>query len=142
MRLTILLTILGAAALAALAVGCQAQPAATDALAVEAALLQRIEAEVGDAPCTSNAQCRTLAIGAKACGGPARWLAWSGSSTSAERLAPLAKEMAQRQRRRIDAAGMMSNCSVVADPGAVCLPEGASASQPGRCVLVRTRSAN
>ena len=49
MRLTILLTILGAAALAALAVGCQAQPAATDALAVEAALLQRIEAEVGDA---------------------------------------------------------------------------------------------
>src|SRR3990167_6884371 len=37
----------------------------------EAALLARIDAEVGGAPCSSSTQCRTLPIGAKACGGPA-----------------------------------------------------------------------
>ena len=110
---------------------CQAQPlpakSASASLAAEAALLARIEAEVGGAACTSSAQCRTLPIGAKACGGPARWMAWSTTTGRADQLLAWSAQLADLQRRRFEATGMMSTCSIVPDPGAVC--------RAGRCVL-------
>ena len=115
--------------LAALAPACQAQPVAGSALVADAAVLQRIEAEVGAASCTSSADCRTLPIGSKACGGPVRWMAWSVRVSSADRLQTLAQDLAQQQRQRDMADGRMSTCSVVPDPGAHC--------DAGRCVLVR-----
>jgi len=125
--------------LAVLAAGCQAQPAqrpgpATPAVPAAAAvadddLLQRISAEVGEARCSSAADCRTLPIGHKACGGPAGWMAWSATASDGARLQALARDLAQRQRKRAEADGMVSTCSVVRDPGADCLA--------GRCVLVQ-----
>jgi hypothetical protein len=115
--------------LAVLAAGCQAQPVAGGALAADTALMQRIEAEVGAASCVSSADCRTLPIGSKACGGPARWMAWSVRVSSADRLQALAQDLAQQQRQRDMAEGRMSTCSVVPDPGAQC--------DAGRCVLAR-----
>lgn len=110
---------------------CQAQPppakSASASLAAEAALLARIEAEVGSAPCTSSTQCRSLPIGAKACGGPARWMAWSTTVSRADQLQAWSSQLADLQRRRFEATGMMSTCSIVPDPGAVC--------RAGRCVL-------
>ena len=109
---------------------CQAQPGA--ASATEAALLARIRTEVGEARCSADSQCRTLAIGAKACGGPESWLAWStatvpGAAGRAERLQAWSTELAAQQRQRQQASGMVSNCQYNADPGAVC--------QAQRCVL-------
>lgn len=115
---------------------CQAQPGgAPDA---EAALVARIRAEVGDARCSADSQCRTLAIGAKACGGPESWLAWSttaapGAAGRAERLQTWSTELATLQRQRQQASGMVSNCQYNADPGAVC--------QAQRCVLQTPRQA-
>ena len=43
--------------------------------------LARIRALVGDAPCGGDADCHTLALGARACGGPEAWLAWSSAHT-------------------------------------------------------------
>lgn len=110
---------------------CQAQPLpgkpASASLAAEAPLLAAIEAEVGSAPCTSSAQCRTLPIGAKACGGPARWMAWSITTGRADQLQAWSAQLDALQRRRFEASGMMSTCSIVPDPGAVC--------RAGRCVL-------
>ncbi|OGB06060.1 MAG: hypothetical protein A3E25_23120 [Burkholderiales bacterium RIFCSPHIGHO2_12_FULL_69_20] len=110
---------------------CQAQPlpakSASASLAGEAALLARIDAEVGGAPCSSSTQCRTLPIGAKACGGPARWMAWSTTTGRADQLQAWSAQLADLQRRRFEATGMMSTCSIVPDPGAVC--------RTGRCVL-------
>jgi hypothetical protein len=117
--------LLGLSALA----GCQAQPfeaSAASAADAEAALLARIRGEIGAARCDSDAQCRTLAIGEKACGGPEQWLAWSVTTGRAERLQAWAAELAALQRQRQQAAGMMSNCAYNADPGALC--------QAQRCV--------
>jgi hypothetical protein len=106
---------------------CQAQPTVP---ADEAALLERIRAEIGEARCSGDAQCRTLAIGHKACGGPQQWWAWSTAHAQADRLQAWSDELAELQRKRQEAAGMASNCQYIADPGAVC--------QAGRCLL-RTR---
>ena len=113
-----------------MAAGDQPKPAPAGGRAAEVVLLQRIEAEVGQAGCTSAAQCRTLPIGSKACGGPARWMAWSTTASDGQRLQTWAQELAQRQRRREEAEGILSNCSFEADPGAVCTA--------GRCMLARS----
>ncbi len=112
-----------------LVAACQAQPEAAHALAAEAALLQRIETEVGSAACSSTAECRTLPIGSKACGGPVRWIAWSASASREASLQAWSQELAERQRQRDIDDGRMSTCSVVPDPGARC--------DAGRCVLAR-----
>ena len=119
---------------------CQAQPVAPAgppslpsslpaglAAAGEAALLARLRQEIGDAPCSADTQCRSLAVGHKACGGPQQWWAWSTTTARGERLQAWADELAALQQQRQEASGMVSNCLYVTDPGAVC--------QAQRCVL-------
>ena len=110
---------------------CQAQPVAP---ADEATLLARIRNEIGDARCSSDSQCRTLAIGHKACGGPQQWWAWSTTTARAEPLQAAADALAALQKQRAEASGMASNCLYVADPGAVCLAQ--------RCLLRSSAAAN
>lgn len=93
----------------------------------EAALLERIRGEIGEARCDRDAQCHTLAVGEKACGGPAGYLAWSGPAARGQKLEAWAAELASLQRKRAAASGMMSNCQFLPDPGAVCVQQ--------RCVL-------
>ena len=100
-----------------------AAPASDEA----AALLAQIRAEIGDAPCSSHAQCRTLPIGSRACGGPASWWAWSTANASAERLQGWAQRLEQVERDRQARQGLMSTCVIVPDPGASCVAQ--------RCVL-------
>jgi hypothetical protein len=93
----------------------------------EAKLMDKLRTEIGDARCSSDAQCRSLAIGHKACGGPQQWWAWSTATARAERLQAWADELAALQQQRREASGMASNCLYVDDPGAVC--------QAQHCVL-------
>lgn len=110
---------------AALASCAQTPPAAAEP---ESARLGRELRElVGPAACSTDAQCRSLPIGAKACGGPAGYLAWSTQGTDAARLQALAAKQADAQRRENEAGGRRSNCALVADPGAACVA--------GRCRL-------
>jgi hypothetical protein len=89
-------------------------------------LLQQLQAEIGDAACDSSAQCKTVAVGHKACGGPERYLAWSSKRSDAAKVASLAERyMAERKAQDVK-SGMMSTCSLVVDPGAAC--------NAGRCV--------
>ncbi len=81
-----------------------------------------VDALIGEARCDSQAQCRTIAVGAKACGGPAGYRAWSVLGTDETALRRLAEQQAQAQREANAKAGLMSNCAMVADPGAVCRP--------------------
>ena len=108
---------------------CQAQPAAapTPAAGDEAALLARIKAGIGDAPCSSDTQCRSLGVGEKACGGPEQWWAWSTNSPQAAQLPALAEKLTALAKQRNARSGMASNCLYQPDPGAVC--------QARRCVL-------
>ena len=95
-----------------------------------AGLLAQIQAEVGAAACDSTQQCQTIAIGAKACGGPERYLAWSSKNNDGKKLKALAQAQAEASRKQQQADGMMSTCSIVTDPGATC--------EAGRCVLQKS----
>ncbi len=101
--------------------------AAADSPQADATLRQRIVTEIGTPQCASSAQCRTLALGAKACGGPQTWLAWSTSVSREDTLRALSDELAAVQRLHHAQSGMVSNCRYMADPGAVC--------QANQCVL-------
>jgi hypothetical protein len=86
-----------------------------------------IKALIGDAACDGPAQCHSIAIGAKSCGGPDAYLAWSSKGTDEAHLLALAMQHANARRLENRRAGMVSNCAWVADPGATC--------QAGNCRL-------
>lgn len=92
-----------------------------------ASLGEQITLAIGDAACDNAQQCRTLPVGAKACGGPAGYLAWSTKRGNGELLARLAAQQAAEERKKNEKSGMMSTCSIELDPGATC--------SAGRCVL-------
>lgn len=98
------------------------------------AALERIRALIGTPACASDAQCHTLAIGAKACGGPESYLAWSSASTPEAELRTLGERYKEERRAANAASGMMSTCSFLADPGASCK---AGSCQLGTSMLAR-----
>jgi hypothetical protein len=118
---------------AALTSCAQTAPTAPVAPVVSAAeteaarLSHELRSLIGPAACTTDEQCRTLAVGAKACGGPGGYWAWSSIGTDEARLRDLAQRQAQAASAENRRSGMLSTCSVVTDPGARC--------QAGRCVL-------
>jgi len=105
----------------ALASCAQTPPAPTASEPESARLGRELRELIGPAACSSDAQCRSLPVGAKACGGPAGYLAWSTQRTDAARLQALATRQAEAQRRENEAAGLRSNCAMLADPGSACV---------------------
>ncbi len=91
--------------------GAKADPGAT---------LARIRSMVGNAACTEDAQCHTLALGAKACGGPESYLAWSSARVGESELRALGEAYKEERRAANKASGMMSTCQFLMDPGAMC----------------------
>ena len=52
--------------------------------------MARLGAAIGPATCSSTDECKTIGIGAKACGGPGGYLAWSTRDTDADKVRSLA----------------------------------------------------
>lgn len=100
-----------------------------------------VEVQIGDAACDSDAQCGTVGVGAKACGGPQAYLAWSSKRTDGAALQQAAERQARAARAAAEARGVMSNCRVVKDPGAFCAAPAAadSGSMPGESQARRCR---
>jgi len=122
-----------ASALACIALASCAQTApATAPVAESARLAGELRTLIGPASCSADTQCRTVPVGAKACGGPAGYWAWSAQGTDAEALKALATRQAEAHRREVEASGMRSNCAMTQDPGAACVV--------GRCQLQATPS--
>ena len=97
----------------------------------QAGLLEQIQSEVGKAACDSTEQCQTIAIGAKACGGPERYLAWSSKNNDGKKIKALAYAQAEAQRRQQQNDGMLSTCSIITDPGASCVAGRCELQKPG-----------
>lgn len=89
---------------------------------------------IGPAACSADAQCRTVPVGAKACGGPGGYWAWSSAGVDEARLRDLAQRQSQAAAAENTRSGMLSNCAIVADPGARC--------EASRCVLRPPAAAN
>ena len=132
--------ILAAGLHAGAAAGAVVEPApAASGLSAEdpgAALQAQVQRLIGRAACDTDAQCRTLALGLRACGGPEAYVAWSVRGTDQAALKRAAERYSQWQAQQQARSGAMSICMVEADPGAVCAkPAAAGAPRSGRCVL-------
>ncbi len=97
----------------------QATPRATPA--DHDAARARVDALVGARTCTADAQCHTVAEGARACGGPTGYRAWSDTLTDGSAI-----EAAAAQERKLALeierqSGRASICLFAADPGAQCV---------------------
>ena len=133
--------------------GCTGANSASSAAPTGVAARTQVQQLIGEAVCTSDADCRTIAVGDKACGGPESYLAWSARQTDPQRLAAAAQRYTSERKAQNQQSGMVSNCAFVADPGARCETasgDGAGAgesagaaataaanAQPSRCVLRR-----
>jgi len=72
------------------------------------------------AACTVDAECHSVAVGAKACGGPTGYRAYSSktvSSASVDALAQRQRDLAAQAARE---SHQVSTCYMLADPGAHC----------------------
>ncbi|MGQ3094167.1 MAG: hypothetical protein ACT6RP_12010 [Roseateles sp.] len=91
-------------------------------------LARELRTLIGPASCTADSQCRSLPVGAKACGGPTGYLAWSTKHTDEAALKALVAKQTAAQRHANTRPGLVSDCAVLVDPGARC--------EAGRCVLL------
>ena len=127
----------------ATAAGANSEPApgapSTAAEGSGPALRERVQRLIGRAACDSDAQCCTLPLGVRACGGPEAYVAWSLQGTDAPALRRAAERYGQWQSLQQERGGAMSICMMETDPGAVCASaiEPGKAGKPGsgRCVL-------
>lgn len=103
-------------------VGCVSAPASepADVDTSSAQLMLQIRAEIGNVACSNDAQCRTIGVGYKVCGGPAGYLAWSTQRSNEAKLMALVQREAELERIESERSGRLSDCRFVPDPGAVC----------------------
>lgn len=129
MRKLVLLSLLACAACTTRADGPAtpqaSQPAAPAApvpapAASQPDTLAQIKELIGKAECSSDSQCQALPIGARPCGGPASYLAWSTAKTSSSEIQTLADRYRTEQQERNARSGMVSDCRAIAPPAAVC----------------------
>jgi len=93
---------------------------AAPAIGAPAGTLARIQALVGKAECSDDSQCKVLPIGAKACGGPASYLAWSTATPGSAELPALAERYRAEQQASNTSSGRISTCSIVPEPQVAC----------------------
>lgn len=79
-------------------------------------LHQAIEAEIGTPRAETAEQCRTVALGAKPCGGPWRYLVYSSAVSDEKRLGKLVSEYNALERKLNVEEGRISDCSFVVEP--------------------------
>jgi hypothetical protein len=95
-----------------------AAPAAPSA--PSASHMDQLKAEIGAAACDNSQQCKTVAVGSKACGGPEGYLPYSTKRSDSAKVSRLAAADAAQRKAADQRAGMVSNCMMIMDPGAVC----------------------
>jgi hypothetical protein len=104
---------------------CAVDAAAAPASAPSSVALQaKVQQLIGDAGCDNSHQCRSLGIGAKPCGGPESYLAWSVKVTDAHALQEAVAALAQARVDENKRSGMASDCMMRPEPTAVCRPRG------------------
>ena len=93
-------------------------PAAGDLASVES----RLDTTLNQASaCTTDTECRTVAVGAKACGGPTGYRAYSGKAASPDSVEALAQHERELAAAQAKASHQVSPCFMLADPGARCV---------------------
>jgi hypothetical protein len=92
-----------------------------------AALWQQIQSANSNLSCDNDSQCHSIGVGAKSCGGPENYLAWSSKSDDGAKLKSLVELHSAARRADNNRDATMSTCIASSDPGATC--------RAGTCVL-------
>lgn len=95
------------------------------------ATVSEIKRLIGTPTCSDNAQCRSLPVGALACGGPQEYLPYSTVQTNESQLKNLAERSKTERQAEIKRTGEMSICINRPDPGAVCVAGACQLGTPG-----------
>ena len=103
-----------------------AAPAVGDLASVES----QLDATLSKASaCTADTECRSVAVGGKACGGPSGFRAYSSKTASPDSVEALAQHERELATQQAKASHQVSPCFMLADPGARC--------QQNKCVTGR-----
>lgn len=109
-----------ASLLAATLTACAA-PAPQAVPASPAAVYQQLQDAVGTAACQADADCQTIGVGSKACGGPLSYMAWSTRGGREAAIRRAAQALKEAQAADNQTSGRISDCMAVRDPGAECV---------------------
>lgn len=83
---------------------------------------------VGNATCTEIAQCATVSVGHRGCGGPSWFLPFSTATTDADALESVASEHRRHYRSYVILTEAVSTCEALTPPTAMCV-EGVCTAQ-------------
>lgn len=94
--------------------------------------------------CHRDADCRLVAVGSDACGGPEAYWIWSSVVHDERRVLQAARELTERRRQQHEVSGAASTCRVLGEPSVRCeqrgqtarnASSGVSAEPSGLCVM-------
>lgn len=71
--------------------------------------------------CDDDAQCRSIAFGAKPCGGPWKYLLYSTKETDVDTLRKQVETYNEQNRRYNEQSGIVSDCMLATPPKTACL---------------------
>ncbi len=83
-------------------------------------LKAEIDSVIGSANCSSSKQCRALPMGAKACGGPLRYMPYSTKNTNSKKSLELSAQHQQQSNELNQLTSAISNCMMVMQPTFIC----------------------
>lgn len=104
----------------ALLLACLAASACSHATPGESRTFSELRAIGRTAGCSSDQQCKTVPVGAKSCGGPESYMAYSTAHVSSEKALSLAARYRKEREAENQASGVVSDCRFMMDPGAQC----------------------
>ena len=86
-----------------------------------AAINSQLETTLNNASsCTADNECHTVSVGAKACGGPTGYRAYSNKTVTTASVEALAEHQRALAAEAARASHQVSPCFMLADPGAHC----------------------
>lgn len=83
----------------------------------------QLKKAVADPACTQNSECKSIPVGAKACGGPLYYLIYSTNNTDHEKLTMLADAIKSKQRKHNMLTEATSDCAFLMPPALACIDE-------------------
>lgn len=89
--------------------------------------------------CTVASECTVLPIGARACGGPGGYTAYAISSSNSDEIHSLAQLTTTLQRKYNEQNQIMSICSIVPQPSAICNASHKCVTGPANNIFVAER---
>ena len=79
-------------------------------------LVERLDAQIGEAPASSASACAVLPVGEKACGGPQGYRVYSTTAPAAEDAVATGRQILGLDRYANGAFGLGSDCAVPTPP--------------------------